>query len=75
MAQFENDMKTVYMVYLEGCAHPTYKHETLESAEKEAMRLSTLFKKKAYILCTIKSIEDTQYKIEDCRPSDSELPF
>lgn len=25
--------------------------------------------------CTIKSIEDTQYKIEDCRPNGSDLPF
>lgn len=30
---------------------------------------------KAYVLCTIKSIEDTQYKIEDCRPNGSDLPF
>lgn len=35
----------------------------------------TLLKKKAYVLCTIKSVEDTQYKIEDCRPGESDLPF
>lgn len=52
-----------------------YKHENLESAENEAKRLATLLKKKAYVLCTIKSIEDTQYKIEDCRPNGSDLPF
>ena len=60
---------------VEGCATPTYKHENLESAENEAKRLATLLKKKAYVLCTIKSIEDTQYKIEDCRPNGSDLPF
>lgn len=64
-------MNSFYMVYLEGCAH--YEHETLESAEQEAKRLSTLFNKKVYILYTIKSIEDTSedtsYKVEDCRPS------
>lgn len=43
--------------------------------KKEAKRLATLLKKKAYVLCTIKSVEDTQYKIEDCRPGESDLPF
>lgn len=69
-------MNKFYMIFLEGCAHPTYKHETLESAEKEAKRLATLFGKKAYILCTVKSIEDRQYKVEDCRPEEVDnLPF
>lgn len=68
-------MDEFYMVFVEGCATPTYKHENLESAENEAKRLATLLKKKAYVLCTIKSIEDTQYKIEDCRPNGSDLPF
>ena len=63
-------MDEFYMVFVEGCATPTYKHENLE-----AKRLATLLKKKAYVLCTIKSIEDTQYKIEDCRPNGSDLPF
>lgn len=63
------------MVFVEGCATPACKHESLDSAEKEAKRLATLLKKKAYVLCTIKSVEDTQYKIEDCRPSGSDLPF
>ncbi|NDV46120.1 hypothetical protein D0T49_03575 [Paludibacter sp. 221] len=67
-------MKTFYMVFVEGCGHPTYKHESMDSAENEAKRLATLFKKKAYVLCTIKSIEDNHYIIEDCRPDD-ELPF
>ena len=68
-------MNTFYMVFVEGCATPACKHEILDSAEKEAKRLATLLKKKAYVLCTIKSVEDTQYKIEDCRPSGSDLPF
>ena len=68
-------MDEFYMVFVEGCATPTYKHENLESAENEAKRLATLLKKKAYVLCTIKSIEDTQNKIEDCRPNGSDLPF
>ena len=54
---------------------PACKHDSLDSAEKEAKRLVTLLKKKAYVLCTIKSVEDTQYKIEDCRPGESDLPF
>lgn len=68
-------MDKFYMVFVEGCATPTYKHENLESVENEAKRLATLFKKKAYVLGTIKSVEDTQYKIEDCRPNGSDLPF
>ena len=63
-------MNTFYMVFVEGCATPACKHESLDSAEKEAKRLATLLKMKAYVLCTIKSVEDTQYKIEDCRPSE-----
>lgn len=58
-------MNTFYMVFVEGCATPACKHDSLDSAEKEAKRLATLLKKKAYVLCTIKSVEDTQYKIED----------
>lgn len=68
-------MNTFYMVFVEGCATPACKHDSLDSAEKEAKRLATLLKKKVYVLCTIKSVEDTQYKIEDCRPGESDLPF
>ena len=68
-------MDKFYMVFVEGCATPSYKHENLESAEDEAKRLATLLKKKAYVLCTIKSVEDAQYKIEDCIPNGSDLPF
>jgi len=68
-------MEKFFMVYVEGCATPTYKHDSIESAEKEAKRLSTLFGKKAYVLCTVKSVQDTQYDIKDCRPDGSDLPF
>lgn len=49
-------MNTFYMVFVEGCATPACKHDSLDSAEKEAKRLATLLKKKAYVLCTIKSV-------------------
>ena len=29
-------MDKFYMVFVEGCATPTYKHENLESAENES---------------------------------------
>ncbi len=37
-------MNTFYMVFVEGCATPACKHESLDSAEKEAKRLATLLK-------------------------------
>lgn len=68
-------MNTFYMVFVEGGSTSACKYDSLDSAEKEAKRLATLLKRKAYVLCTIKSVEYTQYKIEDCRPSGSDLPF
>lgn len=68
-------MKEFFMIYVEGENTPTYKHANLEVAEIEAKRLSSVLKKKAYVLCTIKSIEDCRYKIEDCRPDIDNLPF
>lgn len=56
-------MNTFYMVFVEGCATPACKHDSLDSAEKEAKRLATLLKKKAYVLCTIKSVEDINTKL------------
>ena len=46
-----------FMVYLEGERTPTYKHDTIKQAEKEAERLSVQFNKKAYVLCTLKSFK------------------
>lgn len=40
-------MNTFYMVFVEGCATPAYKHDSLDSAEKEAKRLATLLKKES----------------------------
>ena len=42
-------MNTFYMVFVEGGATPACKHDSLDSAEKEAKRLATLLKKKAYV--------------------------
>ncbi len=63
------------MVYLENERTPAYKHSTLASAEKEAKRLSKEYGKKAYVLCTLKSFEIVEFKVEDCRPDVDELPF
>jgi len=63
-----------YMVFLENERTPSYKHSTLDSAETEAKRLSELHKKKAYVLCTIKSYEIIKFKETDLRPY-GDLPF
>lgn len=70
----ESPTHTFYMVYLENERTPTYKHTTLQSAEVEAKRLSKTYGKKAYVLCTIKSFEIVEFKVEDLRPSE-DLPF
>ena len=64
-----------FMVYLENERTPTYKHTTLESAENEAKRLSKQYCKKAFVLCSLKSFEIVEFKVEDCRPDVDELPF
>lgn len=67
--------KFFFMVFVEGGSTPTYKHTTLESAENEAKRLAHLTDKKAWVLCTLKSIEINKYDIKDARPPHSDLPF
>ncbi len=67
-------MESFFMVYLEGERTPTYKHNSLPSAEAEAKRLVKEHGKKAFVLCTIKSFELNEFIVEDCRP-DYELPF
>jgi hypothetical protein len=67
-----------YMIYVEDGNNPFVKHETLESAEKEAKRLAEKTKKKTWVLCTLKSYEVIQFQEKDCRPTDSDngyLPF
>ena len=67
-------MKDFYMIYLEGGQTPTYKHPTIESADREAKRLTEKTGKKAYVLVALKSIQVMKYEIEDLRPDDG-LPF
>lgn len=64
-----------FMVYLENQNTPSRQHKTLNEAEEEAKRLSKLFGKKAFVLCSLKSFEILEFKITDCRPDDDELPF
>lgn len=64
-----------FMVFLENENTPTYRHATLDGAEQEAKRLSKLYGKKAYVLCSLKSFEIVEFKIEDCRPAIDDLPF
>ncbi len=64
-----------FMVYVEGQQPPSFKHTTIESAETEAKRLTKLLGKKAFVLCTLKSFEVYEFKIEDCRPNVDDLPF
>jgi hypothetical protein len=37
-----NKMNQFYMIFVEGGQSPTYRHQTLELARKEAERLATL---------------------------------
>lgn len=67
--------QSFFMVFLENERTPAYKHATLNGAEEEAKRLSKLFKKKAYVLCSLKSFEIVEFKETDCRPDIDGLPF
>ena len=44
-----------FMVYLENEKTPAFIHTTLDSAENEAKRLARIYKKKAFVLCSIKA--------------------
>ena len=67
--------QSFFMVFLENERNPSYRHATLDGAEQEAKRLSKQYSKKAWVLCSLKSVEIVEYKIEDCRPDIDELPF
>jgi hypothetical protein len=67
--------QTFFMVFVENESTPTYKHETLASAETEAKRLSKMLGKKAWVLCTLKSFQIVEFEVKDCRPNTEELPF
>ncbi|GAB2552777.1 hypothetical protein GCM10027189_38980 [Rufibacter soli] len=66
-----------YMVYLEGGQGPTYQHPNRESATKEAKRLAKQIGRKAYVLCSIESVELNEFKHEKLVPQDidPDLPF
>lgn len=66
--------KIFFMIYLEDGGAPTYKHESLASAEQEARRLAKKTGRKAYILGTIKSIQLNEFIVVDMK-SEEELPF
>lgn len=71
----EEKNTSFYMIFLEDGNTPVYKHQNLESAVLEAKRLVKTTQKKAFILCSIKSIELEIFKIEDLRPDNTDLPF
>jgi hypothetical protein len=58
-----------YMVFLEGGNTPAVKHEGLQKAKQEAIRLTLLHGKKAYVLESVQSFEVTQVTVKDCKPS------
>lgn len=67
--------QSFFMVFLENGNDPTFRHNTLEGAEKEAKRLTELTGRKSWVLCSIKSISVPQkFTIEDCSP-ELDLPF
>lgn len=52
-----------YMIYVDGRNTPTKKHDTEESAIKEATRLARETGKSVYILKPIKKLEMSEIKI------------
>ena len=55
-------MKKFWMVYVEGQSQPGFQHPSLEEAKKEAERLCTKLRVRAYVLealgaCALKAIE------------------
>ena len=63
-----------FCVYVEGGRAPIVKHDSLESAEKEAKRLAEIHGIETFVLATIKSFKLNKFEVKDCRPS-TELPF
>lgn len=67
-----------FMVYLQGERTPAFRHRELPSAENEAKRLAKEHNKKAYVLCSIKSFEVSEFQVENCIPeidTQDDLPF
>lgn len=66
------------MIFLEGSSTPTYRHDTLDSAEKEALRLTEMTGRKSFILKPIKSVEIPPkfiIKSLEVNSNDEDLPF
>lgn len=66
-------MKKFWMVYLEGCRAPVYRHDTEQSAQAEAMRLSKEFGSPAFVLEAKTKIQMTITALE--KPPEDEIPF
>lgn len=69
------EQETFYMVFVEGGNRPAYKHQTIEAATNEAIRLMKITDRQATVLCSIKTIAPVpEYQVIDNRPND-DLPF
>lgn len=64
-----------YMIYVEGGNSPTYKHDSYESASKEAYRLAGTTGKEFFILSAIASCKKEIINIGARKPEDDDLPF
>jgi hypothetical protein len=64
-----------YMIYVEGGNSPTYKHDSYESASKEAYRLAGTTGKEVFILSAIASCKKEIINIGARKPEDDDLPF
>ncbi len=64
-----------YMIYVEGGNSPTYKHDSYESASKEAYRLARTTGKEVFILSAIASCKKEIINIGARKPEDDDLPF
>jgi hypothetical protein len=64
-----------YMIYVEGGNSPTYKHDSYESASKEAYRLAGTTGKEVFILSAVASCKKEIINIGARKPEDDDLPF
>ena len=64
-----------YMIYVEGGNSPTYKHDSYESASKEAYRLAGTTGKEVFILSAIASCKKEIINIGARKLEDDDLPF
>ena len=64
-----------YMIYVEGGNSPTCKHDSYESASKEAYRLAGTTGKEVFILSAVASCKKEIINIGARKPEDDDLPF